>query len=118
MLVERKAYWRRLPHSIKKVRVQASTYHISTEGRSRGRKGSGTKPWIQRKGKLGGAGFLSKAPPMQKVLLDQCVRKYGYRSCLGSIMVLQRSELLEARYGRKLAELKQYILSKYGGSWN
>lgn len=70
---------------------------------------------ITRPGKLGGAGFLSKPVKTQKGILDRCERQYGYRSCLGSVMVLQRIPHTQAKWGKRLAQLKGYLVKKYGG---
>jgi hypothetical protein len=70
---------------------------------------------ITRPGKLGGPGFLSKPLKTQKQILDRCERQYGYRSCLGSVMILQRIPATAARFGPRLAQLKSYLVKKYGG---
>lgn len=75
----------------------------------------GFKPWITRKGKLGGKGFLSKPRETQKKILNKCVKDYGYRSCLGSVMVLNRSRAVAAKYGRTLGTLRRYLVKTYGG---
>jgi hypothetical protein len=87
-----------------------------SKGRSmrRSRRRSGSSQWITRPGKLGGPGFLSKSSKDQHRLLDKCVREYGYRSCLGSVMVLQRSRSINSKYGSKLNSLKNYLKRKYG----
>jgi hypothetical protein len=69
--------------------------------------------WITRPGKLGGPGFLSKSSSEQHRLLNKCVKEYGYRSCLGSIMVLQRSRSINRAHGSKLNSLKNYLKNKY-----
>lgn len=78
-----------------------------------------TKKWlskaITRKGKLGGAGFLSKPVDTQKKILDRCVAQYGYRSCLGSVMVLERIPKTEAKYGSRLKTLRTWMVKTYGG---
>lgn len=71
--------------------------------------------WIKRKGKLGGKGFLTKPRVEQEELLSESVDKYGYRSTLGSIMVLERSTVLEEKYGRKLERLRNWLRETYGG---
>jgi len=72
--------------------------------------------WIERTGKLGGPGFLNKTRTEQYKILDKCVREYGYRSCLGSIMVLERSSTLRQKYGYDLKKLREYLKSNYGGT--
>ena len=72
--------------------------------------------WITRKGKLGGKGFLSKSVSAQHRLLNKCVRGYGYRSCLGSVMVLNRNSVIRRKHGAKIDKLKRYLMNKYGKS--
>jgi hypothetical protein len=83
----------------------------------------GYKPWITRRGKLG-EGFLTTMSKKQReASLDRCVDAYGYRSCLGSIMVLERAkrgprgqgEGIGIRYAKKLAASRDYLKQKYGG---
>ncbi len=78
------------------------------------RRRSKSSQWITRPGKLGGPGFLSKPSSEQHRLLNKCVREYGYRSCLGSIMVLQRSRAINSAHGAKLNSLKNYLKRNYG----
>jgi hypothetical protein len=116
MLVRRKSYIRK-----DGTRVKATTVRVKSSGRGRGNKtksakfsrSKGYKPWIKRKGKLGGKGFLSKSPSEEHKLLDKCVKKYGYRSCLGSVMVLSRSRAIQRSHGRKLNSLKNYLKKKH-----
>lgn len=79
--------------------------------------------WITRRGKLG-AGFLTKMNKAQREkALDKCVQKYGYRSCLGSIMALERArtgprgsgEGVGVKYAAKLRDARDYLRKKYGG---
>jgi len=72
-------------------------------------------PWIKHEGKLGGPGFLSKPDRTQKALLNKAVKKWGYRSTLGSIMVLERNRKINRHYGKKLTELRHWLVKKYGG---
>lgn len=71
--------------------------------------------WIKRKDKLGGSGFISKSQNLQHKILDQCVAKYGYRSCLGSIMVLNRNRSIKSKHGDKITSLRNWLKNKYGG---
>src|SRR3990172_4886132 len=94
------------------TRVKATWVKLPGKGRSRGRKTGGKfsrsrgyKPWITRKGKLGGEGFLSKSASTQHKILDKCVKDWGYRSCLGSVMVLSRNKDIKVKYGAKLNAL-------------
>lgn len=93
LMVRRKSYTRK-----DGVYVKATTYCITDRGtpgkQSRGARGgahSKEKPWIQREGKLGGPGYLSKTAAARHKLLDSCVSEYGYASCLGSVNVLNRN---------------------------
>jgi len=128
--IERRKFWVK-PYTRKdgtKVRghwVSATTFKRKDVGspgvRSRGAKSGkyskkkGYKPWITREGKLGGKGYLSKSTVSRRRILNRCVKNWGYRSCLGSIMVLNRSSTLRRKYGRKLDEDKEYLKRKYGG---
>ncbi len=62
---------------------------------------------IKRPGKLGGPGFLSRPPDEQLRILDRCRDEYGTRSCLGSVMLLER--LAPARHRARLAVLHDYL---------
>ena len=73
------------------------------------------RKWITHRGKLGGPGFLNKTKIEQKRILDTCVQKHGYRSCLGSIMVLERNTTLKTKYGTRLKSLRKYLKDTYGG---
>ncbi len=78
-----------------------------------------SKQWmgsaITRKGKLGGKGFLSRPVAEQHRILAGCVNEYGYRSCLGSVMVLERIPRTQAKYGRNLRNLRVWLVKTYGG---
>lgn len=112
------SFERRKPGSSKRsVHVRGHFVNAKGSGRSRGRKHgifSGEKPWITRKGKLGGPGFLSKTRGSRERLLDSCVKSYGYRSCLGSVNVLSRNRKVKAKYGAEIREMMNYLEDKYG----
>lgn len=83
----------------------------------------GYEPWIQRRGKLG-EGFLTTMTKSERhKALDRCVDEYGYRSCLGSILVLERAkkgprdrgEGVGVKYAKQLKESREYLKKKYGG---
>ena len=115
--VHRKGYYRK-PYTradgtrVKGAWVPATTFKRTDVGskgvRSRGAKQGlfskkkGYKPWITREGKLGGPGYFSKPAATRHRILNECVRGYGYRSCLGSLMVLNRSRELKKKYGAKI----------------
>jgi hypothetical protein len=119
MLIRRKSY-------VKKngTKVKATSYRIKSSGRGRGDKtrsakfsrSKGYNKWITRPGKLGGRGFLSKSSTEQHRLLDKCVKEYGYKSCLGSVLVLNRSQSIRRSYGTKIDKLKNYLQTKYSKS--
>lgn len=128
--IHRQKYWRK-PYTrkdgtkVKGAWVQASTFKrkdVGTKGvRARGAKQGpfsrqkGFKPWIQREGKLGGAGYTRKPVKTREKLLDKCVKGYGYRSCLGSIMVQLRKTTLPAAQRALWTRDKNYLKKKYGG---
>lgn len=74
-----------------------------------------SQDWIKRPGKLGGRGFLSKSRVEQEGLLDKCVHRYGYRSCLGSVMVLERNNAIRREYKDVLESLREHLVRRYGG---
>jgi len=73
------------------------------------------KPWIKREGKLGGPGYLSLDAGEREQILDHCVKKFGYPSCLGSIQALERSRAIVAQHGKALATDRAYLVQQYGG---
>jgi hypothetical protein len=86
-------------------------------------KAKGYKGWIQRRGKLG-EGFLTTMSTEERhKALDRCCTDFGYRSCLDSILVLERArkgprgkcEGVGVRYATKLKESREYLKMKYGG---
>lgn len=83
----------------------------------------GYAPWITRKGKLGKGFLTTMTAAERKKALDKCVRDYGYQSCLGSIMVLERArrgprgrgEGVGEKYASELRTSREYLRRKYGG---
>ena len=71
--------------------------------------------WIKHEGKLGGAGFLGKSRKAQHRLLRQAAEKWGYRSTLGSIMALERSNRIGANQKKTLKGLRRWLVAEYGG---
>jgi hypothetical protein len=104
-------YWRKAYTRSDGTRVRGSWITVETSGRSRSH-----SPWITRKGKLGGPGYLSKSSTERHRLLSKCVVKYGYRSCLGSVTVLSRNRTIKAKYESKLKQDREWLKSKYGNS--
>jgi hypothetical protein len=83
----------------------------------------GYKPWITRRGKLG-EGFLTTMTKKQREkALDNCVKGYGYFSCLGSIQALERAKTgprgtgkgVGVKYAGKLKASRDYLRETYGG---
>ncbi len=83
----------------------------------------GYEPWIQKSGVLG-EGFLTTMSKKERhKALDNCVAAYGYRSCLGRIMALERAkrgprgqgEGVGVKYASKLKESREYLKKTYGG---
>lgn len=70
---------------------------------------------VKHPGKLGGEGFMSKPVAEQKKILRRCVRDYGYRSCLGSVMFIHNVNE-EPSIRAKAKKLKDWLVREYGGS--
>ncbi len=117
----RKGYTKKDGTRVKPTKVPASCIKDrGTPGeRSRGAKGGvfpNEEPWITHEGKLGGPGYTSKSAKERHKILDKCVKgKWGYRSCLGSIMVLLRNTEISAKVRKVLEADKKYLMDKYGG---
>lgn len=73
------------------------------------------KPWITRPGKLGGKGFLARPQSERRRILDNCVRRYGYRSCLGSLQVLEHNRAIAEAHSAEIDSDTAYLKEKYGG---
>lgn len=73
-------------------------------------------PWIHadRKGKLGGPGYLSRPASERRRILDSCVRRWGYPSCRGSVQVLNRNGKVRAHYGSVINADSAYLHARYG----
>jgi hypothetical protein len=99
------------------------------------REGTGSmarKKWSKgiqlRAGKLGGPGFTTKSWAERKAILDAGVRKYGYRSMLGSILFLENIKAGKtgvgrmvgagktAAVGQNLAHDHRYLVRTYGAA--
>lgn len=116
------AYTTKKGTHVSATRVPPTTFCAEDRGKpgrtSRGAKAgphSGEAKWIQRKGKLGGAGYTEKSAASRHKILDACVKKYGYRSCLGSIMVLERDSEISSKAKAALKADRAYLERKYGG---
>lgn len=120
--VFRRGYTRRGPHG-REVYVPPTAFHRSGTGRGHGVSNprarfslaKGYRPWITRQGKLGGPGYLHRSPAERHHLLARCVAKYGYRSCLGSVAVLERPAARSATQRAKLAADRHFLSAHYGG---
>lgn len=119
----RKAYKRKDGTKVSEARVPKKTYLIEDPGRpGRGTRGAeagpykGQKKWIRRTGKLGGAGYAEKGERTRREILDKAVKKYGYRSALGSVQVLLLPEGVSVQDKRVLGSDREYLKKKYGGS--
>ena len=49
-------------------------------------------PWIQREGKLGGPGYTERSDRERHHILNCSLDSFGYRSTLGSLLVLLRGK--------------------------
>ena len=75
------------------------------------------KRWIQgaikRPGSLGGKGFMSKPYVQQQKLVSAKAKRYGYRSALGSVMLLRNVNTGAKR--AKMDKLKNWLVREYEG---
>lgn len=74
-----------------------------------------SKDWITREGKLGGPGYSDKPVRTRHALLNKAVKGYGYRSTLGSLMVLLRNSHMGAKDRKVITADKNWLKAKYGG---
>lgn len=122
-------------HGIEALLVGTDGYGPVTNpariSRTRGTKGRGPysarrgyKAWIQHQGTLG-EGFLTTMSKKQREqALDACVGSYGYRSCIGKIMALERAKTgpygtgvgVGKKYAGKLESSRDYLRRTYGGA--
>jgi hypothetical protein len=95
------------------------SFGAKSGARSRGKidpkTGKPYKPLISREGKLGGPGYTSKPAKKRHKILEACVDEYGYRSCLGSVMVLLKNSEISAKVRKTLTSDKEWLMKKYGG---
>lgn len=61
--------------------------------------------------------FMKRSFAQQKQILDACVDEYGYRSCLGSTLLLRNFPAIrdDPRMRARATGLKDYLVTKYGG---
>jgi len=100
----RKGYTRKDGTRVKPTKVPASCIT------DRGEKGKGKDivPEL-REGKLGGPGYLKKSAKERHKILNKCVKKYGYISCLRSLqylLVLGKNEWSKAQLNKVRADMK------------
>ena len=124
--VDRKSYTRAAYNRadgtrVKASRVPATSFCTPDQGRPGVRSfgaeqgpRKGTEPLITRKGKLGGEGYTKKSTTQRHKLLEDCNKKYGYRSCLGSLQVLLNSTALDPKTKRTLEADKSWLMGKHG----
>lgn len=101
----------------KGYRRKDGTYVKSTCIEDRGAPGKGPDiiP-IEHEGKLGGPGYLEKSERTRHGLLNKCVKKWGYKSCLGSINALGvfgKREFSKTQK-RKIDKDRDYLVNKFG----
>lgn len=72
--------------------------------------------WIKREGKLGGPGYTKKTTAARHRILAGVVKKYGYRSALGSIMALERSTQISAAVRKVLVSDRVWLRETYGAA--
>lgn len=61
--------------------------------------------------------FMRRSMAEQKTILDACVAEYGYRSCLGSTMLLHNLPAIrnDSQMRTRATALKDYLVRTYGG---
>ena len=72
--------------------------------------------WIQREGKLGGPGYTRKSKAARQKILRGVVKKYGYRSALGSIMALERSTHISSPVRKALEADRVFLRETFGAA--
>lgn len=72
--------------------------------------------WIQREGKLGGPGYTRKSVAARRKILRGVVKKYGYRSALGSIMALERSTHISSPVRKALEADRVFLRETFGAA--
>jgi hypothetical protein len=96
------------------TRVKGTTFCAE----DRGAPGRGKKilPPI-KEGGLGGPGYLEKSSNERHAELDRCVKKDGYRTCLGRVMWLERmgKRTFTKEQKQKLRGDRDYVVHTYGG---
>ena len=110
----RKAFTKKDGTQVKASRVPGSTFCVT----DRGAPGKGPKviPPLEP-GKLGGPGYLKKSATERHKILDRCVKREGYRECLGHVQALSvfGKHTFKKTQKDKLVAYRKYLVKKYGG---
>lgn len=118
----RKAYTDKRGRKVKATKVPRSEFCAPDQGRpgktsfgaeSGPRKG--TRPLITKERKLGGPGYAKKSAAERHRLLERCVQRDGYRSCLGRLQVMLLSTELKPATRKTLGADKEWLKKKHGG---
>lgn len=125
--IDRKAYTRKgytdkRGRKVKATKVPRASYCVADRGRpgvssfgaEQGRR-KGTKPLIQKEGKLGGPGYTKKPVATRRKLLSRCVKRDGYKSCLGRLQAVLLSTELKPAMRRTWEADKAWLVKTYGG---
>jgi hypothetical protein len=117
----RRSFMRKGGIKVRGAYVRPHRARLLSSGKSRGIKSPGRysakkgySRWIKKQGKLGGSGFLTKfSRYQQKTSLDRCVGKYGYRSCLGSLLILKKPKNRNMVFEPVINDLVRYMKRKH-----
>ena len=71
-------------------------------------------PWIQREGKLGGPGYAERSDRERHHILKCAVDQFGYRSTLGSLLVLLRGKNVRGKVKKIVEQDIEHLKSEYG----
>lgn len=73
------------------------------------------KPLITGGTTLGGPGYTKKAEATRHRLLNECVKKFGYRSCLSKLQAVLISTAIKPVTRKVWTADKKWLMKKYGG---
>lgn len=71
-------------------------------------------PWIQREGKLGGPGYTERSDRERHHILKCAVDEFGYRSTLGSLLVLLRGKNVRGKVKKTVEHDLAYLKDEFG----
>jgi len=71
-------------------------------------------PWIQREGKLGGPGYAERSERERHHILECAVGRFGYRSTLGSLLVLLRPSTTSTRVRKVVKGDMKWLRDQFG----